>query len=46
MNYRRITQIVLLVLGVLMIVFGAYSGEAAVVLGKAIKLCMECVGIG
>ena len=46
MNYRRITQIVLLVLGVLMIVFGAYRGEAAVVLGKAIKLCMECVVIG
>ena len=46
MNYRRTTQIVLLVLGVLMIVFGAYRGEAAVVLGKAIKLCMECVGIG
>lgn len=46
MNYRRITQIVLLVLGVLMIVFGAYRGEAAAVLGKAIKLCMECVGIG
>lgn len=46
MNYRHITQIVLLTLGVLMIVFGAYRGEAAVVLGKAIKLCMECVGIG
>ena len=45
MNDRRITQIVL-ALGVFMIVFGAYRGEAAVVLSKAIKLCMECVGIG
>ena len=46
MNYRRITQIVLPALGVLMIVLGAYRGEAAVVLAKAITLCMEGVGIG
>ena len=46
MNYRRITQIVLPAFGVLMIVFGAYRGEAAVVLAKAIRLWMEYVRIG
>ena len=46
LKYRNISQILLLMAGITMISYGAVRGEAAVVLGKAIKLCLECVGIG
>ena len=38
--------IVLLIAGIAMLCFGVWRGEAATVLSKAIKLCLECVGIG
>ena len=43
---KTATQVTLLLAGVAMLCFGVWRGEAAVVLSKAIKLCLECVGIG
>ena len=39
-------QVFLLLAGVAMVCFGFWRGESAAVLSKAIKLCLECVGIG
>lgn len=43
---KRLLQSVLLAAAVLMISFGVWRGEADTVFSKAIRLCMECVGIG
>ena len=39
-------QIALLAVGVAMVCFGAMRGEADAVFAKAIRLCLECIGIG
>ena len=46
MKYEKVSQIFLLVAGLAFVLVGILRGEAAVVLSKALKLCMECVGIG
>lgn len=43
---KYVLQLVLLVVGVAMLSVGALRGEADTVLAKAIRLCLECVGIG
>ena len=45
-RYLAAAAAVLLLAGAAMLCFGVWRGEAATVLSKAIKLCLECVGIG
>lgn len=46
LHSKTMTQVLLLLLGGAMVLFGVWRGETGVVLSKAIRLCMECVGIG
>ena len=46
MKSEKATQTFLLAAGLVFFLVGIYRGEVATVLSKAIKLCMECVGIG
>ena len=43
---KAIFQGLLLIVGVAMLCFGAMRGEVDTVLSKAVRLCLECVGIG
>ena len=38
--------IALIPLAMALCAFGIYRGEVAVVLAKAINICMECIGLG
>ncbi len=42
----RILRIALFCLAVCMIIAGVFNGSAKDVLGKAVKICTECVGLG
>ena len=42
----RVTSFAILAISAFMIYYGVSTGEAKVVLEKAIRICMECIGIG
>lgn len=43
---KPVAQVALVAAGVAMVYLGAMRGEADAVLAKAIRLCLECIGIG
>ena len=45
-HMKSTVQLALIAVAVSFICLGAYRGEIQTVLGKAIRLCLECVGIG
>lgn len=42
----RIFRIGGLLTGILFVVIGVLRGEAGEVLNKAVRICLECIGIG
>ena len=43
---KAMIQMILLAVGAAMHCYGAWRGEVQIVLSKAVRLCLECVGIG
>lgn len=43
---RKYISYVMLFVAMAFIVYGSYRGEIDSVFSKAIKICLECVGIG
>lgn len=43
---KPVVQVALLIVGIAVVCFGVMRGEADAVLAKAIRLCLECIGIG
>ena len=39
-------RILLLVSGSLMLIYGIFRNEVTYVFNKAVKICLECIGIG
>ena len=46
MKNKSLLRIILLIVACGCILLGLIRGEAQVVLGKAITVCMECIGLG
>lgn len=45
-NSSKLVPCLMLCAGILLIALGVWRGEAETVFEKAIRICLECVGIG
>jgi len=47
-EYKRknIRRVVIILAAIAMIAYGISAGEPAIVLRKAVKVCLECIGLG
>ena len=43
---RNLIRIAIMLAAAAMIVYGISAGEPSIVLRKAIKVCLECIGLG
>lgn len=46
MRNKRWAAPALCALGLIMMAYGVINGESAIVLRKAVRICLECIGVG
>lgn len=46
LNKIGIARIILAITGLIMILIGIYIGEPSIIIRKATRICMECIGLG
>lgn len=46
MRNRRAVSILLMLAGACLLGLGLWRGEGRIVLQKAVRICLECIGIG